>query len=113
MHKKQPKKGFPKRFDEITLLLIVVFIAVTATIITKSYKNGDNEAEKITESIFSNGNVIDGNKIMQIQKMDYPDLKKSINAKGDFCIYLEDDKGQVILAKGTSKLSTGEVNCRE
>lgn len=106
------------RIDEITLVFIVAVVAMIAVIYGKT--GNEMEAEKITDMIldnhgisFANNGVIDENKLKEIQKMDYDDFKDSVNAKNDFCVYVEDGNGGVILAKGSAKLSNEEFICRE
>lgn len=112
-----PKSKF--KIDEILLVLIVVIIAMLAGIYNK-IKPAEMEAEKITEMIldghsisFANNGIIDEGKLKEIQNMEYRDFKKSLNAKNDFCIYLEDENGNIILAKGSSKLNDNGLYCSE
>lgn len=112
-----PKSKF--KIDEITLVLIVAIIAMIASV----YKNDgmeNVEAEKLTEMIlddhtvsFANNGIVDQDKLMQVQSMGYDELKKSLRAKNDFCIHLEDENGNVILAKGSSKLNGDGLHCTE
>lgn len=118
-----PKSKF--KIHEITLVLIVVFIALVIGI----YNKGTNkintkpkimEAEKITEIIldnhkisFATNGVIDENKLKEIQVMSYESFKKSLSISNDFCILLEDVNGNIILSKGPSKLSGDGIHCRE
>ena len=116
-----PKPKF--KIDEMTLLLIVAVIIMVVSVYDKMNKPVNEpkmEAEKITEIIldnhgmsFASGGVIDENKLREIQDMNYEDFKKSINAKNDFCIYIEDGNGNLILAKGSSKLNKDGLSCRE
>ena len=106
------------KIDEIALVLIVVFIATFVNIYTKA-KEPDMEAEKITAMIlddhkvsFANNGVIDEAKLKEIQNISYEDFKNSLKVKNDFCIYIEDGDENVIVAKGSSKLSENSI-CRE
>ena len=63
------------------------------------------------ELSFANEGIIDDNKLSEIQSMDYNDLKKLLKTKNDFCIYIEDENGDVILAKGSSRVSVGGTYC--
>lgn len=108
------------KIDEIMLVLIVAFIAMILGISNKLNEPRGMEAEKITEMImddnhisFASNGVIDGDKMMEIQNMNYDDFKKSVNAKNDFCVYIEDGNGNLILAKGSSKLSKDGIFCME
>ncbi len=99
------------KIDEIALVLIVAIIAIIFSISNKSNEPSKMEAERITAMLlddhgisFASGGVIDENKLKGIQNMDYLDFKNSLKAKNDFCIYIEDENGNIILAKGSSKL---------
>src|SRR3989338_5699565 len=96
---KHPIKKTSFRIDEVVLVLVVVAIAFIVGIYEKSAETGKVDAREITDIIFDdhymsfvNKGVVDKNKLEEIRKMDYESLKASINAKNDFCIYLEDAK---------------------
>ena len=112
MRKSKPKKLSVKKYREFYIPLAFILAALIVALLIKSNKPERSDAEKITETFLSNGKVIDGQKLQKIQKMDYSEIKKSINAKDDFCMYLEDDKGNVILAKGSSSLAEDGINCK-
>ena len=108
------------KFDEVTLAVIVILIAAAVSIYDKASKPQTAEAEKIAEAItdgqgmsFASGGVIDESKLREIKNINYADLKKSVNAKNDFCIYIEDENGNIILAKGSPGLSRDGLNCKE
>jgi len=99
------------KIDEIMLVFIVAVIAIIVNVYEKNNELAIKEAEKLTENIlnsqigFVNNGVIDEYKLKEIEKMDYSTLKKTLNAKNDFCIYIEDENGNVILSKGSPRLS--------
>lgn len=108
------------KIDEITLVLIVAVIAVAVSVYNKLNEPINMEAEKITEMIlddheisFANNGVVDENKLRGIQNMDYAQIKKSIKTKNDFCVYIEDENGNIILAKGSQKLNGNGMHCKE
>ena len=108
------------KIDELMLVLIVAVIVMIAFSYNKTNASKGNEAEKITEIIsdnhglsFANNGVIDESKLKEIQNMDYKEFKKSLNVKNDFCIYIEDGNGNIILSKGSSKLNKDGIYCRE
>jgi len=112
MHKEKPKK----KFDEIYLVLIVVVLIL----IVYSYTRGPStsDADRITEMIidhhefsFAVNGVIDNEKLEQIKSMDYSQLKKTLDMDSDFCLYIEDGQGNIILAKGASKLEGNGISC--
>ena len=113
-----PKSNF--KIDEITLVFIVAVISIIVVIYDKLNEPTLNEAEKITEMIldehsisFANNGIVDENKLEEIKNMDYDEFKNSLKAKNDFCIYLEDGNGNLILAKGSSKLNGDGLYCKE
>jgi len=106
------------KIDEITLILIVAIIAMVASF----YNSGPavTEAEKITALIldnegisFASNGIIDETKLQEINKMSYDEIKESFNAVDDFCIYVEDDKGNIIFAKGSGKFIEDVSYCKE
>ncbi len=106
------------KIDEVTLVLFVAVIAMVAVIYDKTGTK-ETEAEKITEIIldeheisFAKNGVVDANKLRMVQNMAYNDFKNSLKAKNDFCVYIEDGNGNIILAKGSSKLSGDGLRCR-
>ena len=108
------------KIDELTLVFIVAVIAVIVVVYNKLSEPAGMEAEKITDMIldehdisFANNGIVDETKLRQIRNMDYEDFKKSLNAKNDFCVYLEDGNGNIILAKGSGKLNDDGIACSE
>ena len=118
-NKNQNRPNF--KIDEITLVLIVAVIAIIVSVYDKnSQPNQQIEAEKITglildnhEVSFASNGIVDPSKLKEIQNMDYNKLKIYFNARKDFCMYIEDGDGNIILAKGSSKLSKDGINCKE
>lgn len=117
MQNKMPKSDF--KVDEIALVLIV---AISAIIISFCARNQTSveDAKEITEIILdnygiilANNGTIDENKLKEIQHMDYDNFKKYLKVKNDFCIYIEDENGNTILAKGSPKLDNNGIVCRE
>ena len=106
------------KIDEITLILITALLAIAISINKELDVPPKMEVEKITAMIlddhaisFANNGIVDENKLMEVQTMDYDELKKLLKAKNDFCIYIEDANGDVILAKGSSRVSVGGTYC--
>ena len=113
-----PKFNF--KIDEILLVFIVAIISIVVVVFDKLNEPAEMEAEKITEMIlnehdisFANNGIVDENKLKEIQNMDYKDFKNSLKAKNDFCVYIEDENGNLLLAKGSSKLNGDGLNCEE
>ena len=107
------------KIDEIVLVFIVALFIIIVSVYEHN-KSPTVEAEKITGlllddhalSIANNG-IVDKNKLQEIQNMDYEQLKSNLNAKKDFCVYIEDGEGNIILAKGSQKLTGDGVPCQE
>ncbi len=106
------------RIDEVWLVIAVAVIAI----IFSAGKNSQDKmgAEKITEILldhhsisFVDNGIIDEKKLNEIKGMDYAQFKNYIKAKNDFCIYIEDENGNLILAKGSSKLGMNTEYCKE
>ena len=116
-NKNQLKHRF--RIDEIALVLVVAVLASLVSVYEKSNDVKKIDAQQITDIImdnhyisFANNGVIDEKKLKEIQKIDYVTLKSQLNAKNDFCVYIEDANGNVIAAKGSSKLSREIAQCK-
>lgn len=113
-----PKFNF--KIDEMMLVMIVAFVTMIVVVYDKINEPPNMEAEKITEMIldehsisFVSNSIVNESKLKKIQDMSYDDFRKSLNAKNDFCVYIEDEKGNIILAKGSNKLSRDGIVCRE
>ena len=108
------------KIDEITLILIVAILAIVVSFYDNTKNQGSIEAEKITSLVlddhdfsFASNGIIDADKLKQMQSIDYSKLKKFLNVKKDFCIYIEDGNGNLLLAKGYNKLSEDGLYCKE
>lgn len=108
------------KINENSIIVIIIFIIFFAVILTKTNEPSIKEAEKITAMIldehdisFANNGIIDKNKLKEVKSMSYNDLKQMLNIKSDFCIYLEDSNGNILLAKGSSSLSEDGIYCSE
>ena len=117
-HKHQKSKPNFK-IDEIVLVLIIAIMAMVVSTYNKSNEPNVMEAEKITAMVldehdvsFANNGIVDNNKLKEIQNMRYTDFKNSLKVKNDFCIYIEGQNGNIILAKGSSKLNKDGLVCR-
>lgn len=105
------------KIDEIILVLIVAVLIIVVSVYDKA-NQPKNEIEKITGMLtdghstsFAPNGVIDESKLIEIQKMSYDYFKKSLKVKNDFCVYVEDGNGNIIFAKGSSKLNGNGVVC--
>ncbi len=115
MHRDKIK---PKaKFNEFYLVLAVALLIIAVHYFIKSPSS--ENAEKITEMIihnskisFASNGIIDNEKLEHIRNMDYYELKKDLNANSDFCIYIEEGNGNIILAKSSENLQKEEASCR-
>lgn len=122
-HQIRQKQKSKFKIDEIMLVVIVAVIILVVSVYDKMNKPINEpkmEAEKITDMIldehdisFANNGIVDENKLREIQNMGYSNFKKALNSKKDFCIYIEDGNGNLILAKGSSKLNKDGLYCGE
>lgn len=117
---KMHKSNFKK--NRAMLVLIVIAIAIGVTMYNKTNKSNEPkiEAEKITGLIlddhkisFARDGIVNEGKLWEIQNMNYRDIKKSLNVKTDFCVYIQDGEGNLILAKGSPKLNGDDLYCKE
>lgn len=122
IEKKEKLKTSKPNFniDEITLVLIVAVLALIVSIAGYDNKAKRLNAPELTEIIlddhvvsFASNGIIDENKLKEIQSMKYEDIKNSLKIKNDFCIYIEDENGNIILAKGSTKLNEDGLYCKE
>ena len=120
--KQNSKKAEKPRFkiDGITIALIVAMILIIIITINQKANQSSNDAGRIMKMIsddtsvaLSVNGVIDQAGLERIQSMNYEQLKKYLNIKNDFCIYVEDENGNIILAKGSTKLSRDGIYCKE
>ena len=119
--KKQNSKKAEKprfRIDEIGLVFIVAIIIIAITISQKANPGNDagNTMKIILDgdlAVLGRNGVINQAELEKIQGMNYEQLKKYLNMKNDFCLYIEDENGNIILAKGSAKLSRDGIYCKE
>ncbi len=84
-----------------------------ATIIIKQVGSKDSKL-----SIVDN-NEINDTRIGSLKNINYEELKRALRIEGDFCIYLEDDKGDIVLINrsykgvGSSNIDLGGTPCSQ
>src|SRR3989338_4502092 len=99
------------KIDEITLVLIVAIMIIAITITQKTGQETNDAANIMKILLNDNSAAPPDNRVMgqaemeKIQGMNYEQLKKYLSIKNDFCLYIEDENGNIIMAKGSSKLS--------
>lgn len=109
-----------RKLNENKIWLLFLLILFLLIFYQGKPKPNVAEAEKLAElvtddhpaSLVSNG-VLTDSRLNEINNMNYEDIKQSVNAKKDFCIYVEDENGKLMLSKGSSKLSEDGLPCVE
>ena len=107
------------KIDEITLVLIVAIMIIAITITQKTGQETNDAANIMKILLNDNSAAPPDNRVMgqaemeKIQGMNYEQLKKYLSIKNDFCLYIEDENGNIIMAKGSSKLSRDGIYCKE
>lgn len=105
--------------DEMVLVFVVLVIIIGISVQGKNKQPQKADPEKILDLVLNGTNVKDGimvfdqKKLNELKGMDYSAIKKLLNVKDDFCIYLQDGKGSVLLVKGSPKLSEDGIKCQE
>ena len=101
------------------LVFVVLVIIIVVSLQEKSVQVQKADPEKIISLVLKDSNldggiiVFDQKKLNELESMDYATIKKILNVGDDFCMYLQDGKGSVILAKGSPKLSEDGIKCQE
>ena len=84
-----------------------------AVVVIKQVGSEDSTLSVVTK------NEIDVNKLNELKNLRYDDLKRKLNVEGDFCIYIEDDKGNIVPIEsnvygiGSSKIDVGGKQCTQ
>ena len=110
--KKVKRRKKRKEFDPLWLVFLV---AVLIVIISVFYQEDglSKEANFILDE-FSNGNkysfvvgnTIHEEKLEEIVEMDYKELKENLNVENDFCVYFEDEDGNLVEIKGVKAIGS-------
>ena len=103
---------------EIIWIFVILIIIIGISVQEKGSQPQKADPEKILGLVMKDTSVKDGimvfdeKKLIELQEMDYNAIKKTFNVEGDFCMYLQDGKGSVLLAKGSPKLSEDGIKCQ-
>jgi hypothetical protein len=106
-------------------LAVVIFILTTITFF--SFSNSDNsrklsvvesESHYILEHAKTensplqivNNQEVDQVKLQQFASTDYDELKKLAGVKNDFCIFFEDEDGNVVLIGNSKGIGSSKIN---
>jgi len=131
MHKIKCKMKKSQIWSIDIMLAIVVFIGaifVAYSILSGSKgsaaKDLEQDANKVLSSIASedsevsivNGVELDETKLQQLLGEDYNAIKEKIRAGSDFCIFLEDEEGNIVYISnkpgiGSDKIEISGVPC--
>ncbi|MEM4637841.1 MAG: hypothetical protein QXK76_02320 [Candidatus Woesearchaeota archaeon] len=76
-------------------------IQIEANIIANSLDSGSGTQSDLT--IINNG-IIDNTKLEELYGKSYDEIKKKFGLKGDFCIYIVDQYGNIISVNSGGKL---------
>lgn len=117
------KRGQSWSFD--ISLAVVIFILTTITFF--AFSNSDNarklgavqseahfllEHAKAENSVLQiiDGQEVDIEKLQQLASADYGELKEEFGVSNDFCIYFEDDEGNVVPIEGSNGIGSSSIN---
>ena len=76
-----------------------------ASTVIKQVSTADNSLKII------NSNEVNVSKIQELKNLSYDELKSRLRIEGDFCIYFEDEKGNIILINNSYKgVGTPNIN---
>ncbi len=95
---KKKKRGI----DELWMVLIVAVLIIFISALVKE-NDLDKEAEAILNGLTNSNedslapdNVVREERLEKISGMSYSELKSSLNVENEFCIYFEDENGNLI-----------------
>ena len=87
----------------------VVYALLNSNPETKT-NNLKDDASLVVKKVTSEGylKIVDGNEINEsklndLKNLTYDELKRILAIEGDFCIYFEDDKGNIVLINNSYK----------
>ena len=119
MKKTELIKPKTKRKSDVAFFIIVALAIIAIMLYNKTKQIKNIDAEQVAALLldhhplsFAKNGIIEENALKGIQEMEYEELKSSLNIKKDFCVYVEDSKGNVLIAKGSSKLSKDGLYCK-
>jgi hypothetical protein len=103
------------------MIALVIFIGVIFVFYSILSTNGDNKIKELKDdALIVAENINITKNISQIEELlgeDYLELKKKLRVKNEFCIFLEDEEGNVIYLSqdrpgiGSGKIKISEVKC--
>ena len=103
------------------MIAMVIFISIIFVFYSILSNNGDNKIRELKDDALIVAGNIDitknPNRIEELLGEDYSELKKKLRVKNEFCIFLEDEEGNVIYLSqdrpgmGSGKIKISEVEC--
>jgi len=104
---------------------ILIFYSTLTSNKESSVEDLQTDAAKILESIASedpdigimNGSILDDKKLEELLGEDYELIKEKIRVKSDFCIYIEDENGNILYIApgqpgiGSPKIQISTIPC--
>ena len=113
---KTPRRKLQVLF--VMFLILVFGIAFFREFVRRTNQEIAGPGE-IADSIILSGNpgrapsgYITDTQLRLMQGMNYEDMKRQFNLQRDFCIYIEDANGKILLAKSAAKLDLDVQACR-
>ena len=108
---------------DVTLAIVIfvgaifVFYAIFAGNQESTAEELEKDASKVLKSVSSedsgvgimDGIEVDEAKLQQLLGEDYNTIKEKIRADNDFCIFLEDEQGNVIYVSNKPGIGSGKI----
>ena len=116
------------------ILAVVIFMGVFFLVYTifssdsgEKARSLQQEASTVIKQVSSgesavriiNNNDVNVSKISELKNLSYDELKSRLRIEGDFCIYFEDDKGNIVLINnsyrgiGASSINISGTPCSQ
>ena len=110
--KRKTEKKIKRQIDVVWLVLIVMLLITFISVFTQENglgveaENLEKEAEIIlnkltdnSEFSFASNNAIQEEVLEEVSGMAYSELKNNLKVKNDFCVYFEDEGGNLVEIK--------------
>lgn len=130
---KKPKAGIKSQAWSIEVMIaVVIFMGVIFLFFSllssgpgTKEKELEEDAARVISDIYSDdpvigildGNRINSTKLEDILGMNYSDIKGQLKLRNDFCLYFEDENGDIIYLNythsgiGSSSINVSNVSC--
>ena len=111
----------------IFMVVLSVFYIVFSRDSSEKAKSLNREASTVIKQISTgenslrivNNNEVNVSKISELKNLSYDELKRRLKVENDFCIYFEDEKGNIVLINnsyrgiGASSINTSGAPCSQ